>query len=208
METLFNVFGHVCGQQIEHTWLIGGVPLPVCQRCTGLFVGAALAVILVAWFRPRLDGWFLPVHAVFLLGVAPFRLGWIEDGPELRTLTGCLYGAGVAVLLMRWPVEVLGRMARFRCLRRASVGEGEVTGSAGCRWPRCDAAGAWGYWIGLSAGAAVLSLLCLSVGSLALWGLALGIAAGGLGFVLLLVLNVLALVWLAVRRCGIGPAPA
>lgn len=208
MEALFDLFGHFCGQQIDHTWLPGGVPLPVCQRCTGLYVGAALAVGLMGWFRPRLDGWFLLVHGAFLLGIAPSRLGWIEDGPEMRTITGFLYGAAVAVLLARWPVEVLGCVARFRRPRPALQGGGEVARPTERRLPRCDRAGAWGYWVGLSVGVAVLPLLCLSGGSMALWVLAVGIGAGGLSLVLLLTLNVVALVGQVARRRRICPALA
>ncbi len=209
MEALFDLFGHFCGQQIDHTWLPGGVPLPVCQRCTGLYVGAALAVGLMGWFRPRLGGWFLLVHGAFLLGIAPFRLDWIEDGPEMRTITGFLYGAAVAVLLARWPVEVLGSVwsgqFRFEMLSGQEPSEARRRPSrALCR----DRAGAWGYWIALGAGVVVLPLFCGVGGDLALWVLAAGIAAGGLSLVLLLILNVLAFIWLVARRRGVGAAPA
>ena len=34
----------ICHQRPERSFFISGTPLPVCARCTGLYVGAALAV--------------------------------------------------------------------------------------------------------------------------------------------------------------------
>ena len=38
-------FGHfICHQRPERSFFIGGQQLPVCARCTGLYLGAALAI--------------------------------------------------------------------------------------------------------------------------------------------------------------------
>lgn len=45
------------------------------------------------------------IRGAFLVGIAPFGLHWIEHGPEIRTITGLLFGAGVVVSLCLWPLE-------------------------------------------------------------------------------------------------------
>ena len=73
--------------------------LPCCQRCTGLYAGAALAALLHLWLRPKLSGRFLEVHGAFLLAMVPFGFHWVAQGPVLRTLIGVLFGFGVVTFL-------------------------------------------------------------------------------------------------------------
>ena len=86
--------------------------LPFCQRCTGLYVGGWLAALLHFWLRPRLTGRFLAAHGAFLLFMAPFGFHWVAHGPEVRTITGTLFGFGVVTFL--WlPVQAwIGEMGR------------------------------------------------------------------------------------------------
>ena len=42
-DLLQTIFGWVCGQNPGHTWAPGGLMLPCCQRCTGLYAGAFFA---------------------------------------------------------------------------------------------------------------------------------------------------------------------
>src|ERR1035438_5086965 len=90
---LAHWFAAVCGQNPGHTWAPGGIMLPCCQRCAGLYVGAGMAALLHLWLRPRLSGRFLEVHGAFLLAMAPFGFHWLPDGPMLRTATGVLFGS-------------------------------------------------------------------------------------------------------------------
>ncbi len=41
---LFPVGHFICHQRPERSFFIGGQQLPVCARCTGLYLGAALAI--------------------------------------------------------------------------------------------------------------------------------------------------------------------
>ena len=43
LEFLGQCFAFLCGQNPEHTWAPGGLLLPCCQRCLGLYVGAGIA---------------------------------------------------------------------------------------------------------------------------------------------------------------------
>jgi uncharacterized membrane protein len=131
LEVLHHLFAAVCGQNPEHTWAPGGVPLPFCQRCTGLYVGAGAAWLLHRWLKPRPTARFLEVHGAFLLLMAPCGFHWVPQGPVLRTLSGALFGFAVVAFLWlpvgdaraRW---VAGSRRFSRSLRNAP---GEATGS-------------------------------------------------------------------------------
>ena len=43
---LFPIGHFICHQRPERSFFIGGQQLPVCARCTGLYLGAALAIPL------------------------------------------------------------------------------------------------------------------------------------------------------------------
>lgn len=98
-EILSHLFAAVCGQNPSHTWAPGGIGLPCCQRCLGLYAGAAVAAWAHLWLRPKLTGRFLEIHGAFLIAMLPFGLHWVPQGPALRTATGVLYGFGVTTFL-------------------------------------------------------------------------------------------------------------
>jgi uncharacterized membrane protein len=100
-----RVFGFVCGQSPTHTWAPGGRRPPCCQRCTGLYVGIALGCLLQLILQPRLSSRFLQVHGAFLLAMVPFGFHWVAHGEFLRTLTGAVYGFGVAGFLWLLPAQ-------------------------------------------------------------------------------------------------------
>jgi len=99
LELLSHLLAAVCGQNPVHTWAPGGMWLPCCQRCTGLYAGAAVAMLLHLWLRPVLNGRFLEVHGAFLLAMVPFGFHWLAQGPVLRTLIGVLFGFGLITFL-------------------------------------------------------------------------------------------------------------
>jgi uncharacterized membrane protein len=102
-DLLQHLFAEVCGQHFAHTWTPGGVPLPCCQRCTGLYVGALAGAALHLWFKPWLTGRFLWIHGAFLLQMIPFGFHWLPQGPLLRTTTGVLFGCGLVSFFWLLP---------------------------------------------------------------------------------------------------------
>ena len=107
-DALQRAFALVCAQAAEHTWMPGGEPLPFCQRCTGLYVGASLAFLL-RWavsLRPaRLDHW---IDGLLLLQMVPLGYHWVPQGPVLRTLSGLLFAFGLVGFLSLLPRTYLG----------------------------------------------------------------------------------------------------
>lgn len=100
---MLEIFNHalswVCGQNPDHTWMPGGLPLPCCQRCIGLYVGAGVAALLHIALKPQPTARFLQVHGLFLLLMVPFGFHWLPQGEVLRGWTGVLFGFGLVMFL-------------------------------------------------------------------------------------------------------------
>ena len=98
-EMLRHVFGWVCGQNPAHTWSPGGELLPLCQRCTGLYVGALVAALLHLAARPAPTPRWLWLNGAFLLFMMPSGFHWIPQNPELRCASGIFFGFGLVAFL-------------------------------------------------------------------------------------------------------------
>jgi uncharacterized membrane protein len=115
LQTKLDVLGFgVCHQLLSHSFILGGHPLPVCARCTGIYLGAGLTWALLAILRPRATGLpapvLLPVLLLMFLTMAadgvnstvqslPGGQGLWETTNFLRIVTGALAGMSIAFLL-------------------------------------------------------------------------------------------------------------
>ncbi len=154
-------FAAVCGQDPSHTWATGGVLLPLCQRCTGLYVGAAIAASLHVFLRPELTGRLLKTQGAFLLVMVPFGFHWIPQGAFLRTITGVLFGFGVVTFL--WlPIKTAVDSLKTAFERR----DGNSRGLA--------------YAAGVVATAILLPVLCAYGGKLIAYAVSALAAAGAI----------------------------
>ena len=96
-------FELLCGRDPSHMWSPGGMLLPFCQRCTGFYAGAAVALLLHFVLRIRPGNRFLAVHGGFLLLMIPFGYHWVPQDALVRALSGALFGAGVVSFLWLFP---------------------------------------------------------------------------------------------------------
>ena len=102
MNLLQTLFSYICGQQ--HCWVLGGQTLPFCQRCTGLYVGACCAILLVLVFRLRPRAFSYWLHGSFMLFMFPFGFHLIVHGALVRTFTGALFSFGLVYYMALNPV--------------------------------------------------------------------------------------------------------
>ena len=162
MDVLSEIFSQLCGR--ERCFDAGGQALPICQRCLGLYVGAAATALWLAvsgiWRRG------LPSRPVFLTHLAMLPAGIlgglhvIDAGAAWRVTCG-LWTGHVAAL---W---LFGGAVALRRLRRA---EGQLP------WPRRDSLQALAAAPALAAmGVAIPRLMWLGAG---LWSVAA--AVGGM----------------------------
>lgn len=101
MDTLFSF---LCHQHTARSFWIDGHVLPVCQRCTGLYLGLGLSFVFLLSTRLYKKGFPPPgigILNVFALLVMPvFGLHLIDPGPAWRLWSGLVFGNAVAFLLL------------------------------------------------------------------------------------------------------------
>jgi uncharacterized membrane protein len=100
MPGLSDLFSLVCAQFVPHTWAPGGWWLPCCQRCSGLYAGAATATALRLLLRVRDTRSGLLVHALFVILMVPLGFQVIPQDAVARSASGVLYG--VALVAFAW----------------------------------------------------------------------------------------------------------
>jgi uncharacterized membrane protein len=105
---LYGVGGVVCHQLPERSFHVWGAQLPVCARCTGIYLGAALAAFSVA-VRPQIGRWRLVdrVRTLLLVAILPTIVTlvyeWITgETPSnaVRAAAGAPLGAAAAFVVM------------------------------------------------------------------------------------------------------------
>lgn len=132
----YAIGGLICHQQPERSFQLFGAQLPVCARCTGIYVGAALASIVfslrkreasrcgsaasspvsAALVPPR---GFSPAQVLLFVAalptVATLAFEWVTGTPTgngLRAASGALLGAAVAWIVVAGS-GVSGRPGRL-----------------------------------------------------------------------------------------------
>jgi uncharacterized membrane protein len=103
----------VCHQLPERTLLFGKIFMPVCARCSGIYLGFLFSIIfLFIVFRKKeseLPPVYVIVAAVFFIlstvadGVFSY-LGFYNSNNIVRLITGYLFGAGLSIII--YPVFV------------------------------------------------------------------------------------------------------
>lgn len=104
MITLF--FSPICHQAANRSFQIYGHPLAVCARCTGIYGGFLIGVILYPFIR----GWrntAPPPNWILIAGLLPSglefilsRLRVVYPDPLLRSFTGSILGGVVSIFVV------------------------------------------------------------------------------------------------------------
>ena len=118
--SIYGGFAVVCHQLPERSYFIFGHKLAVCSRCTGLYAGFALTLLLYPLLRPlRSVDWPPPVWLV--LAAAPMAIdfgltfvGIWENTHTSRLLTGVLLGSVSVLYVMPGVAELATRKSRAK----------------------------------------------------------------------------------------------
>ena len=71
------VSSRICHQQSDRSFHLAGMKLPVCGRCAGLYLSAAIGALAV-WMAPRRRG-KTPARAVLAIAALPTAVTWILE---------------------------------------------------------------------------------------------------------------------------------
>jgi uncharacterized membrane protein len=116
--TVYAIGSVICHQRPERSFYLWSHQMPVCARCTGIYAGAALAVVLSPMVRtlqrrlggsPRADTWAGPYAATVLAlaalpTISTLIYEWttgVTPSNAIRAASGLCLGIGVAALIQR-----------------------------------------------------------------------------------------------------------
>ena len=121
---IYEAFGKVCNRIPARSFYIEGHAFAVCARCTGIYFGFAMGVLLYPLVR-SLNNVNAPARKWLLIGLAPTALDFALDLLGLRTnthlsrsVTGALAGAVVAFYVVPGLMD-LSRMSFRQSSERA-----------------------------------------------------------------------------------------
>ena len=100
---LKKMYGVVCHQRIEKTFLVNGHHFFVCARCTGIYAGALLISFLSLFSFPKLPGKvkFLYILSFpMLVDVLSTTLGIYSYSKFIAFITGLFFGSVVFVYIL------------------------------------------------------------------------------------------------------------
>ena len=125
---IYGAFHVLCHQLPERSYFIDGHKLAVCSRCTGIYAGFTLALLLYPLIR-SLRTTSIPARKWLILATIPtlvdFSLtffGIWENTHTSRLLTGLLVGSAAVFYVMPGIIDL-----SFRALRTRSSRAPEVT---------------------------------------------------------------------------------
>jgi uncharacterized membrane protein len=110
--TLYQAFSHLCHQDPDRSFFVAGYKFGVCARCTGLYFGFALTVLIYPLLRPLRTS-DTPQRKWLFVAAVPiafdFALGFFgiwQNTHLSRVATGALLGATAVFYVMPGFVAV------------------------------------------------------------------------------------------------------
>jgi uncharacterized membrane protein len=99
-QTIFRSYHAICDQIPSHSYFIFGHQIALCQRNLALYGSLWLSSVIFHFVRHRVPPLDWRVLVIMLLPMAidgvTQLFGWRQSTWELRTITGALFGSGVA----------------------------------------------------------------------------------------------------------------
>jgi uncharacterized membrane protein len=100
--------GGLCHQEVERTFSIDSLNMPVCSRCTGIYLGILLSLLALNIIERKIKGEFPSLKMVLIsvgvflimgLDVVLSTIGLIESSNIIRMITGFMTGWFLVLLL-------------------------------------------------------------------------------------------------------------
>ena len=104
MNVAAYIFSFLCSQEESRSFLVADHLLPICQRCTGLYMGMGLSfayLLLNPQYRTDFPSRrIVYVNIACLLAMPVFGFHLLDPGPAWRLWSGLIYGNAIVSLLM------------------------------------------------------------------------------------------------------------
>ncbi|MDX2032032.1 MAG: DUF2085 domain-containing protein [Blastocatellia bacterium] len=116
----YGAFSKLCHQHPDRSFHLDGFPLGVCARCTGIYLGFAVGLLLLPLLRsPRgetfPDRKLLPLAALpMAIDFAGGLIGLFANTFLSRSLTGGLFGMAAAFYILPGLVAAFAKRSRPR----------------------------------------------------------------------------------------------
>ena len=111
-EVIYRAFGVLCHQRPDRSYFIDGHKLAVCSRCTGLYAGFAVTLLLYPLIRSLRNN-VTPRRTFLFLAAIPLGidfsltfLGILENTHTSRLLTGALLGSVAVFYVMPGIIDL------------------------------------------------------------------------------------------------------
>jgi uncharacterized membrane protein len=97
-----------CHQRPERSPHLFGHQLPECWRCTAIFVGSLVGIILIIRLGASAKWWWLALATIpIALDGGTQMLGWRTSTNQLRLVTGGIFGMVSALWFVPFATRVL-----------------------------------------------------------------------------------------------------
>jgi uncharacterized membrane protein len=113
-------FSFVCHQIPERSFHLWGVPMAVCSRCSGVYVGFLVGVLLFPLIRKGREGGYPPpwiLGAAVLPAVVDFglsHLGIFGSNNVLRAATGLVMGGAASFYILPAVFNLVVHQTNYR----------------------------------------------------------------------------------------------
>ncbi len=107
-EAVYFVGDFFCTEVTSHSLFINGNQMPFCIRCTGIFIGLVVGMIIALMLKPRFRWWVIILGALPILidGGLQLTTSYVSNNP-LRLATGLLAGIVTSLFLSHFADVML-----------------------------------------------------------------------------------------------------
>ncbi len=104
---VYGIGDRLCHQQADRSFFLNGNQMPFCSRCTAIWIGFTIGLVLLCFFTVSLDERFIFIIIISLvpLGIDGIGqlLGFWESTNIIRVLTGLItgiaFGMAIGILI-------------------------------------------------------------------------------------------------------------
>ncbi|MDG6218875.1 MAG: DUF2085 domain-containing protein [Candidatus Thermoplasmatota archaeon] len=113
LNQVYDIGDRLCHQRADRSFFINGNQMPFCSRCTAIWIGLVIGLLILSFFKVPLDERFL---LILILSLIPMGidgtgqlLGFWESTNLLRVITGLITGiiCGMAVGILIDEIGIL-----------------------------------------------------------------------------------------------------